>query len=91
MLKIYLIKKQRNKNRPVPSDLWFGGIYFFLYALLRIPKRSKKIIIPGLSILLTGLILFGVFSFVFHYDTVVPYAESLIKIEIQDDDIHQCI
>lgn len=49
--------------------------------------RNKKLIISGLSILLTGLILFGVFSFVFHYDTVVPYSESLIKIETQDDDM----
>jgi hypothetical protein len=49
--------------------------------------RNKKIIISGLSIILTGLILLGVFSFVFHYDRVVPYAEALIKIEIQDDDM----
>lgn len=49
--------------------------------------RNKKLIISGLSILLTGLILFGTFSFIFHYDTVVPYTESLIKIETQDDDM----
>ena len=49
--------------------------------------RNKKLIISGLSILLTGLILLGAFSFVFHYDTVVPYEKSLIRIEIQDDDM----
>jgi hypothetical protein len=49
--------------------------------------RNKKLIISVVSILLTGLILFGAFSFVFHYEKVVPYAESLIKIEIQDNDM----
>lgn len=49
--------------------------------------RNKKIIISGLSIMLTVLILIGTFSFIFHYDRVVPYAESLIKIETQDDDM----
>jgi predicted anti-sigma-YlaC factor YlaD len=34
--------------------------------------RNKKIIISVLSILLTGLILFGAFSFIFHYDRVIP-------------------
>ena len=47
--------------------------------------RNKKLIISGLSILLTGLILFGAFSFVFHFDRIIPYSESLIKIEEQDD------
>lgn len=49
--------------------------------------RNKKLIISGLSIILTGLILFGVFSFTFHHDKVVPYEESLIKIETQDDNM----
>lgn len=49
--------------------------------------RNKKLIISGASILLTGLILYGTFCFVFHYDTVVPYTESLIKIETQDNDM----
>lgn len=49
--------------------------------------RKKKFIISVVSILLTGLILFGTFAFIFHYDRVVPYAESLIKIETQDNDI----
>jgi hypothetical protein len=49
--------------------------------------RNKKLIISGLSVLLTGLILFGAFEFIFHYDTVVPYTESLIKIETQDNDM----
>lgn len=49
--------------------------------------RNKKFIISVVSILLTGLILFGTFAFIFHYDRVVPYKESLIKIEIQDDDM----
>lgn len=49
--------------------------------------RNKKLVISGLSVLLTGLILLGTFSFIFHYDTVVPYTESLIRIETQDDDM----
>ena len=49
--------------------------------------RNKKIIISGLSIILTCLILLGTFSFIFHYDRVVPYAESLIRIETQDDNM----
>lgn len=49
--------------------------------------RNKKLVISGLSVLLTGLILFGAFSFIFHYDRFVPYTESLIKIETQDDDM----
>lgn len=49
--------------------------------------RKKKFIISVVSILLTGLILFGTFAFIFHYDRVVPYEESLIKIETQDNDI----
>lgn len=49
--------------------------------------RNKKLIISGLSILLTGLILFGAFTYVFHYDTVVPYSDSLIQIETQDNEM----
>lgn len=47
--------------------------------------RNKKMIISGVSILLTGLVIFGAYTFVFHYDTVIPYTESLIKIETQDN------
>ena len=47
--------------------------------------RNKKLIISGLSILITGLILFGAFSFVFYFDRIIPYSESLIKIEEQDN------
>ena len=49
--------------------------------------RNKKIIISGLSILLTGFILFGVFFFIFHYDRVVPYNNSLIRIETRSNDM----
>lgn len=49
--------------------------------------RNKKLIISGLSILFTTLILFGIFSFIFHYDTVIPYTESLIRVETQGNDI----
>lgn len=49
--------------------------------------RNKKLIISGLSVLLTGLILLGTFYFVFHFDTVIPYSESLFQIETQDNDM----
>ena len=49
--------------------------------------RKKKFVISVVSILLTGLILFGSFVFVFHYDRVVPYVESLIKIETEDNNM----
>lgn len=48
--------------------------------------RNEKLLISIISIVLTGLILFGTFFFIFHFDRVIPYEESLIKIEIQDDD-----
>lgn len=47
--------------------------------------RNKKLIISGLSIMLTGLIMLGIFAFIFHYDRIIPYTEQLIKIETQDD------
>lgn len=47
--------------------------------------RNKKLVISGLSILFTGLFLLGIFSFIFHFDRVVPYSESLIKIETLDN------
>lgn len=47
--------------------------------------RNKKLIISGLSILITGLIMFGMFFFIFHYDRFVPYTESLITVETQQD------
>lgn len=45
--------------------------------------RNKKLMISLVSVLLTGLILFGTFAFIFHYDRVIPYTESLIRIETQ--------
>lgn len=47
--------------------------------------RNKKIIISGVSVLLTASLLFGIFGYIFHYDTVIPYSEDLIKIETQND------
>lgn len=47
--------------------------------------RNKKLIISGLSIAITCLTLFGMFYFVFYYDKLIPYTESLVKIETQDD------
>lgn len=49
--------------------------------------RNKKWMIAGSSIVLTVALLFGAFSFVFHYDTVIPYDEELVKIELQQQDI----
>ncbi|MGE7094314.1 zf-HC2 domain-containing protein [Lysinibacillus sp. NPDC048646] len=47
--------------------------------------RSKKLIISGTSIVLTAALLFGAFHFIFHYDSVIPYKEDLIKVETQQD------
>lgn len=47
--------------------------------------RNKKLIVSSLSILLTALVIFGGNYFVFHYDSFIPYSESLIQIEEQDD------
>lgn len=47
--------------------------------------RNKKLMVSGLSVLLTGLILFGANYLVFHHDTLIPYSDSLVQIELQDD------
>lgn len=47
--------------------------------------RNKKLMISGVSVVLTVLILFGAHSLIFHYDTVIPYSDSLVQIEEQDD------
>ena len=47
--------------------------------------RKKKVIVSIISILVTAIILIGVFLYVFYYETVIPYSEDLIKIERQDD------
>lgn len=47
--------------------------------------RKKKVIVSIISILVTTIILIGVFLYVFYYETVIPYSEDLIKIERQND------
>jgi len=47
--------------------------------------RKKKIIISIVSALVTAIILFGTFEYVFHYETVIPYSKNLVKIETQND------
>lgn len=49
--------------------------------------RNKKMMIAGTSIVVTAALLFGVFSYVFYYDTVIPYDEELVKIELQQQQI----
>lgn len=51
--------------------------------------RNKKIMIALSSILGTAILLFGAFSYVFYYETVIPYSEDLIKIEAQNN--HQLV
>ncbi|WP_202081486.1 zf-HC2 domain-containing protein [Caldalkalibacillus salinus] len=46
---------------------------------------KKKVMISVLSIIITAAILLGSFSYVFHYETVIPYSEDLFKIEVQND------
>lgn len=57
-----------------------------LFKKIKKKWRHKKLMISSLSVLLTGVILFGAFFFVFHYDTVIPYSESLIQIETEDNE-----
>lgn len=45
--------------------------------LSHITKKAKRA--------LDMIHLFGGFFFIFHYDRFIPYEESLVKIEIQDD------
>jgi len=47
--------------------------------------RKKKVLVSILSVLVTAIILTGAFSFVFYYETFIPYSKSLIKIETQND------
>ena len=47
--------------------------------------RSKNRMIAGISVLLTSLILFGTFYFIFYFDRLIPYSDSLIKIEKQEN------
>lgn len=47
--------------------------------------RNKKLRIAVSSALITCLIVITAYNFIFHYNTLVPYSESLIKIEEQDD------
>ncbi|VEF49279.1 Uncharacterised protein [Bacillus freudenreichii] len=47
--------------------------------------RKKKVLISIVSILVTAIILFGAFAYVFYYETVIPYSENLVKIETPND------
>ena len=47
--------------------------------------RKKKWMISIGSIVATAIILMGTFSFVFYYETVIPYSKNFINIEIQND------
>ncbi|MBM7713396.1 virulence family protein [Bacillus thermophilus] len=47
--------------------------------------RKKKILISIASAVATAIVLFGVFAYVFYYETVIPYSENLVKIEKQND------
>ncbi len=47
----------------------------------------KKLMISGLSVLLTSFILFGAFYYVFHFEKIIPYSESLFQIEVQENDM----
>lgn len=47
--------------------------------------RQKKVIISIVSVLVTAIILLGVFSSIFYYEKVIPYSENLVKIEKQND------
>lgn len=49
--------------------------------------RKKKVRISILSILVTTIILVGAFSYVFYYETMIPYSENLIKIERQNNQL----
>lgn len=46
--------------------------------------RNKKVMVSGISILLTTLILCAVFYYVYHFETVIPYSKPLVQIETQD-------
>jgi hypothetical protein len=47
--------------------------------------RNKKLSIAAISVLITSLLLVGLYNVVFHYNTFIPYSDTLIKIEEQDD------
>lgn len=49
--------------------------------------KQKKLIVSGISIILTGLILFGMFFLTFHYSRFIPYDETLIKIAEKDKEL----
>ncbi|MGD7045725.1 zf-HC2 domain-containing protein [Jeotgalibacillus proteolyticus] len=58
-------------------------------ALIKIKKRwrKKKWIIAMASILATMALLFGMFAYIFYFETVIPYSEELITIEAQDNQL----
>lgn len=52
---------------------------------LKTKWRNKKLIVSGLSVLLTAFILFGGFYLIFHYERFIPYSENIVQIEVQDN------
>ncbi|MEK4427203.1 zf-HC2 domain-containing protein [Solibacillus sp. FSL K6-1523] len=52
----------------------------------RIKKKwnYKKWVVASTSIALTVAVLFGGFYYVMHYETIIPYDEKLVKIELED-------
>ncbi|MDG5472484.1 zf-HC2 domain-containing protein [Jeotgalibacillus sp. ET6] len=58
-------------------------------ALGKIKKRwrKKKWMISMASILATMALLFGIFSYIFYFKTVIPYSQELITIENQDNEL----
>lgn len=47
--------------------------------------RKKKVMVSIVSVLVTLFITVVAFSYVFHYERVIPYSKNLIKIEMQND------
>ncbi len=47
--------------------------------------RKKKVMVSIVSVLVTLFITAGAFSYVFYYETVIPYSKSIIKVEMQND------
>lgn len=47
--------------------------------------RQKKAITIVLSVFVTVGILFGLFAYVFYFESLIPYSENLIKIEEKDN------
>ncbi|QPC48237.1 zf-HC2 domain-containing protein [Mangrovibacillus cuniculi] len=47
--------------------------------------RKRKVVISIFSILLTTLVLFGAFTFLFHFERLIPYSDDLFDIKMDQD------